>query len=877
MPAGFKDNGAGRFNVKVPGLIESAEDVFNLPLKVIGDGVVTISDVAQIRRTFKDATRITYVNGKPAITVSVVKRTGENIIENNAAVREVVANIAKDWPENIEIGFILDQSSFINEVLGSLQSSIITAIVLVMIVVLAAMGPRSSILVGFSIPLSFMTGFLILSTIGMTVNMMVMFGLVITVGMLVDGAIVITEYADRKISEGLKRKEAYIRAAKLMFWPIVSSTATTLAAFLPLLLWPGVPGEFMSYLPKMVIIVLISSLITAMVFLPVLGSLIGRPGATKAEMAALEAEKHEAFDPQKIKGFTGGYVRLLAKLIHHPFKVLMSIVILCVAIVMFMRTSPPAVEFFVDEEPDQSVVLISARGNMSALEARALVAEVEMQLLQVEGIKDMVVTSYPSGGGGGGGQQPGGISDKPRDLIGEVSVEFEPYGNRRKASEIFAEIRERTAPLGGINVEVREIEGGPPTGKDVNLEVRSTNYDLLVAAVAPIRQSFENLDGLIDIEDGRPLPGIEWEIKVDRAQAGRFGTNIAEVGPMVQLVTNGVLIGTYRPDDSDDELDIRVRLPLEERTLGQLEDMRIRTEKGLVPLGNFITRTPNQKVSDITRLDGIYVMNVKANVAEGVVADQKVQELTTIIGQMPIPEGVSYRFRGADEEQQESAAFLGKALLASLFIMFIILVTQFNSFYQTVLTLMTVILSVFGVLLGMRLTGQAFSVIMTGTGIIALAGIVVNNAIVLLDTYNRFTRIEGMERMEAILKTGHQRLRPVLLTTGTTVAGLIPMAMEITIDFFAPSIMVGGITSIWWVQLSTAIIFGLSFATILTLVLVPSMLAVPHVWHNSWFGKRVMRTASGLWRRTPFTKPKEKSDHTDNDQRLEPDFKEAAE
>ncbi|HSM39926.1 MAG TPA: efflux RND transporter permease subunit, partial [Afifellaceae bacterium] len=273
VAAGFLDTGDGRFNVKVPGLLETVQDVYTLPIKQNGEGVVTLSDVAEIRRTFKDPTVQTRVNGEPAIAINVVKRIGTNIIENNQAVHDVIEKYTADWPDAIKVNFLLDQSSFIDEVLGSLQSAIITAIVLVMIVVLAALGLRSSFLVGLAIPTSFMTGFLILAGVGMTVNMMVMFGLVLTVGMLVDGAIVVVEYADRKMAEGMPPQEAYVRAAKLMFWPIVSSTATTLAAFLPMLLWPGVPGEFMSYLPIMVIIVLSASLLTALVFLPATGAL----------------------------------------------------------------------------------------------------------------------------------------------------------------------------------------------------------------------------------------------------------------------------------------------------------------------------------------------------------------------------------------------------------------------------------------------------------------------------------------------------------------------------------------------------------------------------------------------------------------------------
>ncbi len=658
VPAGFLDSGKGRFNVKVPGLVETAEDVYALPIKQSGEGVVTLADVAEIRRTFKDPTSFTRVNGQPAIALNVIKRIGTNIIENNQAVRAVVEEATKDWPETIKVNLMIDLSSIINETLGSLQSSILTAIFLVMIVVIAALGLQSALLVGLAIPTSFMIGFLILGGLGMTVNMMVMFGLVLTVGMLVDGAIVVVEYADRKIAEGMEQRDAYIRAAKLMFWPIVSSTATTLVAFLPMLLWPGVAGEFMSYLPIMVIIVLSASLVTAMVFLPVTGgifamisswtgkhaelllstvfgglaagavatapqvgellfSVLAPAAATstayavataaflavfalsygflrplvaharaRAAKRAIEEQAQaqllagsETFDARKIKGMTGLYVRglqLLAGNVLGNLVVIIGVLVLCGGIFMAYSANNNGVEFFVDEEPDQAIVLVSGRGNLSSREALALVSEVEQEVLQVKGIAN-VVSSANSPGGGSGPQFIGGVQDKPADVIGELQLELADYCCRRKAAEIFKEIRSRTADLAGIKVEVRKIEGGPPTGKDVQLEVKSTDYDTLVQSVARVRDYLDQDQVLIDIEDDRPLPGIEWQISIDREQAGRYQAGIGSVGSMVQLVTNGVLIGKYRPTDSDDEVDIRVRLPEDERTIDRFDRLRLQT------------------------------------------------------------------------------------------------------------------------------------------------------------------------------------------------------------------------------------------------------------------------------------------------------------
>ncbi len=835
VPAGFLDNGLGRFNLKVPGLIESAQDVFSIPIKQNGEGVVTLGDIASIKRTFKDAERITRVNGKAAISIEVKKRLGTNIIEHNDAVRAAVADEMASWNPAIKVRFLLDEAKPIHEILGSLQSSIMTAIALVMMLVLASLGFRSAILIGIAIPTSFMIGFLILSMIGMTVNMMVMFGLVLTVGMLVDGAIVIVEYADRKVAEGMTRQEAYIRAAKLMFWPITSSTATTLAAFLPMLLWPGVSGEFMSYLPIMVIIVLTSALLTAMVFLPVTGSFLGRKSASKEEMEnASHLSGGQHFNPKDVTGLTGIYARVLHALTAHPIgnlATIAAVIIACGVIVVSFSKHNAGVEFFVDEEPRIAMVYVSARGNMSSLESRALVKAVEDQVLQVKGVRDVVTNSAPSGVSAGGSMgDVGGNNAKPSDAIGTINMELDDFCCRRPAAEIFEEIRNRTANIPGIKVSVHKVEGGPPTGKDVSLQITSINYDQVSKITGIVRNHFNSVGGLIEIEDSRPLPGIEWELDIDREEAGRYNATIAPVGAMVQLVTNGVLIGKYRPDDSDDEVEIRVRLPEDQRSINQLDQLKLPTPNGQVPISNFVELKAKPKVSSITRKDGFFAMNVKATVVKenGVTVDQKVKELNGWIEAQKWPDGVNFKFRGADEEQAKSQSFLGKAALGALFIMAIILITQFNSFYQTFLTLSTVVLSVMGVLLGMIITGQKFSIIMSGTGVVALAGIVVNNAIVLIDTYNRF-RSEGVDVVEAIVKTSSQRIRPILLTTITTIAGLVPMATAINFDFFNRIISVGSITAAWWVQLSTAVISGLAFSTLLTLVLIPVLLAFPSV------------------------------------------------
>ncbi len=819
IPAGAMDTGEGRFAVNVPGLFETREDVMDLPIRASGDGVVTLGDIAEIRRTFQDATGYARYNGHPAIAVEVTKRIGDNIIEVNQNVRAVVDRVTADWPEEVNVDITIDASDWIFRSLSQLQASIMTAIALVMIVVVAALGLRSGLLVGFAIPSSFLIGFLLLGWAGLTINMMVMFGMVVAVGILVDGAIVLVEFADRKMSEGFHRREAYALAAKRMWWPIISSTATTLAAFAPLLFWPGVAGEFMKFLPITLIFVLVASLFMALIFLPVLGSIVGRPQpGNEKTMKALAAA--ESGDLTQVGGLTGIYVKLVSALIKRPIMVIVATVVLLGSIMATFIVANNGVMFFVDTEPDLVDVHVSARGNLSADEARDLIIEVEEIVLGIDGVRSAFTST-----GGGGGVRLGG-SSAPNDAIGTVTVQLKPFDERRAGTLVVRDLRDFTSGIPGIRVEIREQEQGPPTGKDIYIELRSDNFDALLATTGLVSDHLNtDVEGLIELEDSRPLPGIEWELEVDRGQAGRFGADITSIGTTVQLVTNGVLIGRYRPDDADDEVDIRVRFPYDARSVDQMDQLRVQTREGMIPLSNFVTRTAEPQVSQINRVNGTQIMTVRANTEEGILANTKVQEIQTWMDTQTFDPRVDVAFRGANEEQAETGEFLQKAMVASLFLMFLILITQFNNFFHSFLILLTVVFSTFGVLLGMIIMNQPLSMIMTGTGIIALAGIVVNNNIVLIDTYQHLLK-EGFSGHDAIIRTGAQRLRPIFLTTITTMCGLAPMMFMLNINFIERSFSIGGPVATWWVQFSTAVVFGLGFSTMLTLIVTPCLLAL---------------------------------------------------
>jgi multidrug efflux pump len=820
IPAGQVDTGQGSFSVKVPGLIENANDLFELPLASTSLGVLTVSDIADVRRTFKDATRYSYANGSASISLNVQKRKGSNLVETMAQVDAVVQEIRPSLPPAVTLSYINNTAPLVIEQNLGLQGNMATAMVLVLIVVIAAVGVRSGLIVTLAVPFSFFFAFIIISLLGFTYNFMVIFGLLLGLGMLIDGAIVMVEYADRKMAEGLDAHAAYRDAVNRMFWPIMASTATTLAAFLPIMFWPGVAGQFMSYLPITVFAVLIGSLFYALLFAPTIGALIGRStDAAKAHQMKLQSQGE--IEPT---GITGLYARVLTFAVRIPITVFVISIVTLVSIVWAYGQWGKGIEFFTAVEPSQTQVQVFARGNFSASETRDVMLDVERRIREVGYFKGIVTQS-------GAGQQLGGDQQTAPDIIGSIFIEMTDRRTRNvDGFEVEDMYRQAIANIPGARAEVASIEQGPPTGKEIQVELSGDDLDALFAEASRIRQHMETgmNNELIDIDDTAPVPGIEWEIVVDRAQAAMLGASMAEIGSAIQLMTNGIFMGDYRPNDSEEEVDIRVRYPAEFRGLAQMDNIRISTTNGPVPISSFVTRVARPKVSSIQRVDGSRVVYVRANPAPGIVADNKLRELAAYMDENPTRPGVFYQFRGANEEQAKSAAFLGQAFSLAMALMAILLVTQFNSYYQALLILSSVLLSTAGVLLGLLTTGQTFSVILTGIGIVALAGIIVNNNIVLIDTFNVLKSENpdwGIEKL--VVTTGVQRLRPVFLTTFTTGFGLLPLAAHVSIDLIGAEIEVGGPITSQWVSLASAIVFGLSFGTILTLVVTPAMLALP--------------------------------------------------
>ncbi|EDP58630.1 efflux RND transporter permease subunit [Vibrio sp. AND4] len=812
VAAGFVDTGYGRFSVKVPSVFDSLKDVLELPIKVDGKEVITFGDVATVRRAFRDPESFARLDGIPAVVLDVKKRAGENIIETVALVKQVLNEAQKraDWPSNLQVKYTWDQSDDVKLMLNDLQNNILSAIILVIIVIIAILGVRTALLVGISIPGSFLTGLLVLSVFGLTVNIVVLFALIMAVGMLVDGAIVVTEFADRRMQEGTSRKEAYRDAAKRMAWPITASTATTLAAFAPLLFWPDITGEFMKYLPLTLIATLSASLMMALLFVPVIGGIIGKPQVVNPNIQREMIDLHHGeFD--KATGITKLYYRTLSVAIRHPLKVLLMAILLACGVGFTYSKAGLGAEFFPEVDPAFFTVKVRSYGDLSINEKDAVMKEIDQVMLGHDEFESVYTRT--------------GASSNDGDEIGQIQITPVDWQYRRKVKDIIEELKQTTSQFSGVELEYKFPDAGPPVEHDLVIEISAQNssLDQLDNAAKMVRYWADRNSALTNVSDTTNKDGIDWQVDIRRDDASRFSADATLVGNTVQFVTNGLKIGDYLPDDADEEVDILVRYPRDKRDIGRFDQLRVKTAAGLVPITNFAQIKPEHKQDTIRRVDGRRVVKVKADMVAGYNLALELPKITTAVSQLGLPEGIEFKIRGQNEEQENSSAFLQNAFIVALGVMALILITQFNSFYQAFLILSAVLFSTVGVFAGLLLFQKPFGIIMSGIGVIALAGIVVNNNIVLIDTYNQM-RKRGLEKSDAILRTGVQRLRPVLLTTVTTILGLLPMVLEMNIDLVNQKIEFGAPSTQWWSQLATAVAGGLAFATILTLVLTPCLL-----------------------------------------------------
>ncbi|MEM9999760.1 MAG: efflux RND transporter permease subunit [Pseudomonadota bacterium] len=800
VAAGAIEGSEGKYAVKVPALIETVEDIANLPIAVSGNAVVRARDLATIRSTFEDRSTLARLNGKPAIALEVSKRAGANLIDTVDAAKEVALAFQDEIPGAVEITFTQDNSDQIRTMLDDLQNSVLTAVILVFIVILFFLGFRSSLLIGLAIPTSFLMGILFLSIAGYTVNIVVLFSLILAVGMLVDDAIIVTEYAERRMAEGVEAGPAFSEAARRMFGPVVVSTLTRIAAFSPLLFWPGIVGEFMRYMPITLIATLSASTLYALLFAPTIGSIVGRAAVQKRVPDGL-------------------YMGLIKRVVRAPLVTLGLVAALMVGIVTTFSQNNYGVEFFPNVEPEFGLLYVKTQGNLSLEEQDRIVRLAEDQILSWDGIESVNTTV---------GRTQGGISimgSAPEDAIGTIQYEFVDWRERKPAGEILTDLRAAIAGVAGAEIEVSVPDAGPPQGKPIQVRLSADDPTGLEEAADEVASYLSSIPEVIDLVDGRPPLSIDWELEVDRTEAAKFGVSPNAIGTVVQLVTSGLKLSDYRPAGVDDAVDIRLRLPSDRRTLATLDQLRVETNQGSVPIANFVDREPAASLGTLTRIDQSRTITVEANLVEGSQDSVFQARVAEHLATLDFPDNIRWEMVGSDQESDEAAAFLSQAFGVAIFLIFALLLGQFNRFRYVFLVLSAVVMSTIGVLLGLMIMQMPFSIVMTAVGTIALAGVVVNNNIVLIDTY-AYLRARGMDKHEAILETCRERVRPVMLTAVTAILGVLPIAFGVNLALLSQEVTVGAPSTQWWIALSSAIVFGLAFSTLLTLVVTPAALVV---------------------------------------------------
>ena len=745
IPGGNQDTGRGSFNIEVPSIIESAKDVYAIPVKVTKDAIVTLGDIASIKRTFKDFTSYARVNGEDAVTLEISLRESANAIDASNAIRDILKNFESTLPKNLKIAISNDDTVYASLMVKELNGNIIAAVILIMVLVIASMGTRVSMLVGLSIPFCFLMTYLILYSLGMEVNFLVMMGLLLGMGMLIDGSIVITEYADKKIAEGLSRAEGYTLASKRMFYPIIASTGTTLAAFIPIMFWPGFTGQFMRYLPITIFFVLSASLFYSLIVIPVLGTYFGQK-----ESALNNNEEHISIFVR----LTDWYGKYIKKFVENPVETVLAVIAVLMLIIMSYSFSGKGTIYFAIVDPVQANITIKARGNFSALEAKEIVEQVEERFLKIEGIKNVYLRSGSDWWESGADRIGGGFIET-----------LEPSQRDISGFEIMDQLKTSTEDLPGIAVEIEADLGGPSFNSPIELDIYGDTEEDVNIAVNRIENFMRNeMNGLNNIFSSKAYPSVEWSVEVDKQKAAQLGVSVSDVGALVQMLTNGFKVGEYRPDDAKDEVEIRAKFPDSDRTITGIRDLNVVTKLGTVPVSSFVKVIPKENRQTVNRKNGKYFQEVGAGTEDESKVSQKISELENWLKSENLGNNISYQFSGMAAETEDVNNFMIVAGLTAVFMMLLMLITQFNSFYQSFIILSSVTISFVGVLLGLLITGKSFSTTMTGISIVTLAGIVVNNNIVLIDTFNKLKEESPQSKKSIhIVNACKQRLRPIIL------------------------------------------------------------------------------------------------------------------
>ncbi|MFV9838635.1 MAG: efflux RND transporter permease subunit [Aaplasma endosymbiont of Hyalomma asiaticum] len=803
---GVLEGDTGSHKVKLAGELDSYKKIMNLVLKTSGNKFVTISNVADVKLANKNSHEFVRVNGKSAVVLKISKRVGSSVTDVVDKVRAIVNNASSALPRGVSVLFLQDQAQEIRLVLHELENTLVFSVILVLVVMMAFMGIRTSILVAVSIPVSALLGIAVIYLLGYTLNIVILFTLIMVIGMLVDDAIVVSEYADRKIAQGFNSLEAYRQAAASMFWPVAASTTIRLSVFIPLLFWPGVMGEFMKYIPAVSISTLVSSWLMALVFTPVLGSMFSK----SAKASVCVDTTVEDFRGGPFGRFVSFYEKILGIVLDHPKKF-----IIIVSSVLFIGTAcyfvaGPGVEFFPDVEPDRATITVKGDNNLSVRERKILMEEVENRASSVAGVKHIHTRS--------------GTMDNSDEagVIGVVNLEFEYWTRREKSNKVMKDVAVLLKDIRGISFDIAYQSMKPSHGKHVEISLKSSDLNALGRMADLLEKSMSKSQGFIGVSVDRSISGIEWVIDIDRRRARSEEVDVAVIGKYVKMLTDGLLVGKYYPKDSTDEIDIVARFNREHRTLKDIDNLQISTPYGLRKVASFIKVSAEQSPGVIKRVDGSRAITISSYVSPGYSIEERVRYIKGIL-HTNAPKDLYADFTGDVEYQHESKKFLIKAFSLVVFMIVLILMAEFNSPYYVMVIMSAVFLSTTCVFLGFLLTYKVFGVVMGGVGIIVLAGVVVNNNILLIDAF--CTNIgSSCSRREAIIKSAISRLRPIFLTVITGVLGLLPMVLKISVDFIDRRILYDSPASQLWFELSTTTSMGLLLATVITLLFTPALL-----------------------------------------------------
>ncbi len=819
IPGGSIDIGEGKYLLRIPGEFTDPAQIDNVVMVVRGGKPIYFKDLATVDFTFEDATSYARLNSETTVTLAVKKRTGENIIEVTDRIFALLEMAKPMLPEGVELSVTLNQSKDIRRMVNELENNILTGLILVVAVLFIFLGLRNSFFVALAIPFSMLLSFIIIQALGMTLNMVVLFSLILALGMLVDNAIVIVENIYRHMQEGSSRVEAARTAASEVGWPVISSTITTLCAFLPMIFWPGIMGEFMKYLPITLIITLSSSLFVALVITPTVCAYF---------MRVKKGEVQPDIERTRVVRL---YRQTLELALRHQGVTIALAVAGLFAILSLYIVLGHGVELFPETEPNRAFVEIKAPEGTS-LDTSDSYARIAEKVVLPE--QDVRFTTAEVGVGSSGDLGSGGSSGQSH--MSKISIEFVDRDERHEPSTaVLARVRDELAGFAGAEIKVEKEKQGPPTGAPVTIEIIGENVDIVTSLVEQARRLIKDVPGLVDLKDDLARAKPEIRVQVDREKATLLGLSTADISVMVKASISGEKMGVYR--DGKDEYDIMVRLPEERReTMADIENLLVPTNTGApVPLSTVARLEIGSGFGSIRHIDQKRVVSITGN-TEGRNSNEVLLEVQSRLSGMDVPSGYRVNYAGEQEEQQKASAFLAKAFMIAIFLISLVLITQFNSVSQTFIVMSSVVLSLTGVFIGLMVTVTPFGIIMTGIGVISLAGVVVNNAIVLIDYINQL-RQQGMALQEALVKAGTVRFRPVMLTAITTILGLLPMAIGVSFDFRSFSWEIGGESAEWWGPMAIAVIFGLSIATVLTLVVVPVLYSLFARFKDYMYGR----------------------------------------